>query len=173
MAGGRRSGSVALLRGMNVGGVTLPMPRLKELGEEAGLHSVRTYIASGNLIFASYEGEDAIRARLEQLIERELGRRIAVTVRTAGELADVLAANPFAQHPGNRTVAIFVDGPPTLDGLRHQADEQLELGKRAIYAWYPSGQAKTKLVIPAAKDGTARNMNTVAKLAELAAAAGA
>ena len=80
MAGGRRSGSVALLRGMNVGGVTLPMPRLKELGEEAGLHSVRTYIASGNLIFASDEGEDAIRARLEQLIERELGRRIGVRV---------------------------------------------------------------------------------------------
>jgi uncharacterized protein (DUF1697 family) len=160
---------VALLRGVNVGGVKVPMAQLKALAEKAGYERVKTYIASGNLLFASSESEAAIQKKLEGLIEQEFGRRIGVLVRSVDELAAVSKANPYAEHPGKWTVAIFVDGPLSLDGLRHQDDEQVTLGKRAVYAWYPSGQARTKLVIPCAKDGTARNMNTVATLAEMAA----
>jgi uncharacterized protein (DUF1697 family) len=49
-----------------------------------------------------------------------------------------------------------------------QAAEEVALGTREIYVHYGEGMAKTKLKIPAAKCGTARNMNTVAKLAEWA-----
>jgi uncharacterized protein (DUF1697 family) len=48
------------------------------------------------------------------------------------------------------------------------ADEQIALGRREIYVHYPRGQGTSRLIIPAAKAGTARNMNTVMKLAELA-----
>lgn len=46
----------------------------------------------------------------------------------------------------------------------------MRLGTREIYVRYGQGMASSKLKIPAAKTGTARNMNTIAKLAEMAAA---
>ena len=65
-------------------------------------------------------------------------------------------------------MALFLDGAPpadTLAGLRGQRDEQIQLGRREIYIHYGDGMGTSKLVIPAAKTGTARNMNTVATLA--------
>ena len=167
------TGFVALLRAVNVGGNNkLPMELLKALGEQAGFANVRTYIASGNLVFASDASEAECRARLEGQIEAEVGKPLGVLVRSAEELARLAAANPFADQPGNRVIAIFTDGPLSLDGVRNCASERLELGARAIYVHYPDGQGQSKLVVPAAKQGTARNMNTVAKLAELATEAG-
>ena len=77
----------------------------------------------------------------------------------------------FAVLRNVQAVAFFLDKPPAADALRAvsgQASEQLRLGAREIYAYYPDGMGDSKLKIPAAKDGTARNMNTVAKLAQLA-----
>jgi uncharacterized protein (DUF1697 family) len=95
-----------------------------------------------------------------------------VLVRTAAEIAEVLVQNPFPEMPRNRTVAIFLDRPPPADTLKcitGRADEEVKLGPREIYVHYGDGMAKSKLKIPAAKAGTARNINTVAKLAEMAA----
>jgi uncharacterized protein (DUF1697 family) len=67
--------------------------------------------------------------------------------------------------------AIFLKTPPPadlLDKVTGQAREEIAIGVREVYVHYPDGQADTKLKIPAASSGTARNMNTVAKLAELA-----
>jgi uncharacterized protein (DUF1697 family) len=94
-----------------------------------------------------------------------------VLVRSATEISSILQANPFTQTEPNRTCVIFLDTPPPTDALQHiagQKDEQVRLGKREFYVHYPSGQGNSKLRIPAAKNGTARNMNTVAKLVELA-----
>ena len=46
----------------------------------------------------------------------------------------------------------------------------MALGKREIYVHYGDGMADSRLRIPAAKTGTARNINTIAKLAEMASA---
>ena len=100
-----------------------------------------------------------------------MARDVGVMIRTATEMAAVAATNPFAAEPGNRVVAIFLDNVPpanALDGAKNVADERMALGNREIYVHYPSGQGRSKLAIPAAAKGTARNMNTVAKLAELA-----
>ena len=165
---------VALLRAVNVGGTgKLPMTELKAMCEAAGFDQVRTYIASGNVIFTSDKSEGAVRAAIEKPLEAYAGKPVGVLVRTAAEMADTLARNPFADRPGNRTVALFVDGalpPDALDGVRNVREEELRLGKREIYIFYGDGMADSRLVIPAAKAGTARNMNTVAKLAELAGA---
>ena len=83
---------VALLRAVNVGGTgKLPMSTLTGLCEAAGLAQVRTYIASGNVVFRSDRGEDEIRSALEDRLQAYAGKSVGVVVRTASEIADVLA----------------------------------------------------------------------------------
>ena len=165
---------VALLRAVNVGGTgKLPMIELKAMCEAAGFERVRTYIASGNVVFASSKSEDAVRSAIEDALERYAGRPVGVMVRTAAEMANTLKRNPFAERPGNRVVALFVDGDIPGDALDHAKgvkDEEMALGQREIFIFYGDGMADSRLSIPAGKTGTARNMNTVAKLAEMAAA---
>ena len=164
---------VALLRAVNVGGTgKLPMAELARMCEAAGLTAVRTYIASGNVVFQSGSTETQVKAVLEAALCAYAGKPVGVLVRTAVEMAEVLARNPFPEGPGNRVVAIFLDQPPppdTLKSLSGQRDEIVRLGRREIYVAYGEGMGTSKLKIPAAKTGTARNMNTVATLAELAA----
>jgi uncharacterized protein (DUF1697 family) len=163
---------IALLRAVNVGGTgKLAMPELKALCEQAGFARVRTYIASGNVAFQSGKSAHQVKQALEAALEDYIGKPVGVLVRTASEMAAVLAANPFADRPNNKTVAFFLDHPPpdnALQSVSNQATEQLHLGLREIYVYYPDGMGQSKLKIPAAKTGTARNMNTIAKLAEMA-----
>lgn len=167
------SSYIALLRAVNVGGTgKLPMTELKAMCEALGYTRVRTYIASGNVLFESAQSEAAIKAALERRLAQYAGKPVGVLVRTAAEMAEVARCNPFAGAPGNRVVAIFLDTPPTADALtnlRHQKDEQLVLGAREIYVHYGEGMADSKLVVAAAKAGTGRNMNTVIQLAAMAA----
>jgi uncharacterized protein (DUF1697 family) len=164
---------VALLRAVNVGGTgKLPMSDLKDICEKLGFESVRTYIASGNVVFISRKSEAAIKAALEKRLESYAGKPIGVLVRSAAEMAQVLADNPFPEAAPNCTMAVFLDDAPpadTMAGVRGRKDEQIKLGRREIYIHYGEGMAQSKLIIAAAKTGTARNMNTVAKLAQMAA----
>jgi len=168
------TGYVALLRAVNVGGTgKLPMAVLAEMCEAAGFSQVRTYIASGNVVFQSDSTEDQIRSILEGRLHAYAGKRVGVVVRTACEIADVLARNPFAEMPGNRVMALFVDGAQPndpLEGVTGLKNEQIRLGKRELFVFYPDGMGTTRLRIPSEKQGTARNINTVTKLAEMAAA---
>lgn len=165
---------IALLRAVNVGGTgKLPMTELKAMCEQLGFKSVKTYIASGNVVFRSTKTEPQVKKALESALEAYAGKPVGVLVRTTAEMAAVVAANPFPQAPANKTVAIFLDSAPpanALETVANQLTEELRLGTREIYGYYPEGQGQSKLRIPAAKTGTARNMNTVAKLAEMAAA---
>ena len=166
---------VALLRAVNVGGTgKLPMADLKRLCEAAGFHDARTYIASGNVLFTSDLAEPEVKAALESQLRAYAGKPVPVAVRTAAELRQVLLANPFPDDPPNRTVAVFLDAPPPADALARAtglAGEALGLGAREVYIAYRTqdGMRDSKLKLPAAKDGTARNMNTVATLARMAA----
>lgn len=168
------TGYVALLRAVNVGGTgKLPMTTLTQMCEALGFEKVKTYIASGNVVFRSDGSEDQIRSALEEQLRAYAGKSIGVIVRTAAEIADTLARNPFADSPGNRVMALFVDGAlpaASLDGITGIMNEQVHLGKRELFVHYPDGMANTRIRIPSAKHGTARNMNTVAKLVEMAAA---
>ncbi|AXK81783.1 DUF1697 domain-containing protein [Pseudolabrys taiwanensis] len=162
---------VALLRAVNVGGTgKLPMTELKAMCEAEGFAQVRTYIASGNVVFTAAASESKVKAALEARLHRYAGSPVPVAIRTAREMTAVLEGNPFPHQPANKTVAIFLDGKPpknVLAGVKGQADEEIELGARELYVYFPSGQGRSKLKIPAAQAGTARNMNTVAALAKL------
>ena len=163
---------IALLRAVNVGGTgKLPMAELRAMCEAAGFKNVRTYIASGNVVFDSAHAEAQVKAALEAALHAYAGKPVGVCVRTAAEMAAVRDDDPFPEAPRNRTVAIFLDAPPPPDAADHavgQRDEQIALGLREIYVLYDEGMGTSKLRIPAAKAGTARNMNTVAKLAAMA-----
>jgi uncharacterized protein (DUF1697 family) len=160
----------ALLRAVNVGGRKLIMSELKAIGEELGLGNPRTFIASGNLLFTSDKTEEVLRSALEDRIGAHMKAEVPVLIRTGAELSAVAAANPFADVPNNLVMAIFLQKPPPADAVETAsgiADEKLALGRREIYAAYPSGSGRSKLRIPAAAGGTARNMNSVAKMAAL------
>ena len=163
---------IALLRAVNVGGTgKLPMTELVAMCERAGFREVLTYIASGTVVFASKLPEAKVKLALQRELIAYAGKPVGVLVRTAQEMADVVAANPFPKAAPNRTLAIFLDAPPPADALkmaRGVKDEQMRLGVREIYVHYGDGMGSSKLKIPAAQSGTARNMNTTAKLAEMA-----
>lgn len=163
---------IALLRAVNVGGTgKLPMSELMAMCEAEGYAQVQTYIASGNVVFATKSSATKIKTGLEARLQRYAGKPIEVIVRTAAELAHVLKGNPFPDAAPNRVIVhLLNDSPPSdaLDKIKGQKEEQLHLGQREIYVHYGEGMGSSKLVIPATKTGTGRNMNTVAKLVELA-----
>ena len=162
---------VALLRGVNLGKLRLKMEDLRRVADGLGLDKVKTHIASGNLLVRSGKSEKALKQALEEAITEHMGAKVGVMLRTADELEAVLGANPFEKEAPAHTVAIFLDDSPAPGApkdAKNVAGERIALGKREIYVHYPRGQGQSRLAIPAAADGTARNMNTVAKLAELA-----
>jgi uncharacterized protein (DUF1697 family) len=163
---------VALIRAVNVGGTTkLPMAELRTMCVDAGFARVETYIASGNVVFDSRAAPARVKAELEARLLAHARKLVGVVVRTAAEMAAVLEANPFPDADPKYAYAIFLDQRPPTDALKHVSghrDEEMRLGDREIFVHYPSGMGTSKLRIPAAKLGTARNMNTVAKLAEIA-----
>lgn len=165
---------VALLRAVNVGGTgKLPMAALRSICAEAGCTRVQTYIASGNVVFDSAAPASRIKQDLERRLSDRVGKPVGVVLRTAAEMASVLAANPFRSTQPSHTYVIFLTQAvprDALDRLVGRDDEDVRLGARELYVHYPNGMGRSKLKIPAAKDGTARNLNTVAKLAEMASA---
>jgi uncharacterized protein (DUF1697 family) len=164
---------VALLRAVNLGPHNkMPKEVLTAVAGALGYARARTYIASGNLLFDADENEAEVKAALQRALADHAGKPMPVMVRTGTELAAIRDANPFTGAPGNRVVVMLLDVAPPADALEHArnaAGEGMALGKREIYVRYTDrGMGQSKLIIPAAKAGTARNMNTVAKLAELA-----
>ena len=164
---------IALLRAVNVGGTgKLPMEDLRALCAAAGFRDVRTYIASGNVVLRSAKSEGQVKQAMEAALQGYAGKPVGVLVRSAAEMRAVLAANPFADSPPNRVVAIFLDDAPPADALEQakgRRNERIALGRREIFVDYADadGMRDSKLQIPAAEAGTARNMNTVAKLVEM------
>lgn len=166
---------VALLRAVNVGGTgTLPMAELRSMAQEAGFTDVRTYIQSGNLIFSSSDALPAITQMLEKRLEGHVGKPVGVLLRTATEMRDVLDANPFRDADPGKVCVLFLDASPppdTAETARGRADEEIALGQREVFIHYPSGMGRTTLRLPARSimsGGTTRNINTVAKLVEMA-----
>jgi uncharacterized protein (DUF1697 family) len=164
---------VALLRAVNVGDTgKLPMAELVGMCQRAGFRDIRTYIASGNAVFSSPLNEAGVRDSLAQCLHAYAGKPVGVLVRTAAEMAAVIVRNPFKAAAGNRVVALFVDEAlpkDPLQGVTGIGEEQLALGKRELFIHYGDGMAGSRLRVPFAAHGTGRNINTVSRLAAMAA----
>ncbi|HXA52756.1 MAG TPA: DUF1697 domain-containing protein [Candidatus Acidoferrum sp.] len=176
--------AVSLLRGVNLGPHRrVRMEPLRAVYEGLGLRNVQTLLQSGNVLFCCAErGYAKLGARIEDAIEREFGFRAAAVQRTASELRDVVARNPFAERPNIDPSKLLVDflgmtpdadAQARLTALRVEPEEIRIVGSE-LYIYYPNGMARPKLT-PAQLDralgklpATGRNWNTVTKLAELA-----
>ncbi|MFN7009651.1 MAG: DUF1697 domain-containing protein [Allorhizobium sp.] len=162
---------VALLRAINVGGTgKLPMADLKALAEGLGFVEVSTYIQSGNLIFRDGGDPAEIAARLDAALGDRLGKPPGVFLRTPVELRAVLDGNPFPAMPASRVlVNFFRDAVPdqALAGLVAPDGEEVVARGREIFIHYPIGSGRSRLKLPILNEGTSRNINTVARLAEL------
>ena len=164
---------VALLRAVNVGGTgKLPMADLRAMGEACGFGNVRTFIASGNLLFESALGECDVKALIQERIAAYAGKPVPVLIRTAEELVAIVAADPFLDAHGSRHMVFFYDAPPAADlpaRCRDLQGERIVVGTRELYVDYGEGIRFTRLKIPGSEAGTGRNMNSVRKLADLLA----
>jgi uncharacterized protein (DUF1697 family) len=146
------------------------MADLKALCADLGYRRVETYIASGNVVFECDLTAEKVQAQLEKRLLTYAGKAVGVFVRSAREMGIVLKRNPFADKDPKLTYAFFLREKPAtdaLDDIRGRAGEEILLGQREIYVYYPSGMGQSKLRIPAASLGTSRNLNTVAKLVEM------
>lgn len=172
---------VALLRGINLGKRRIPMSELAAIFADAGCEDVRTYIASGNVL---YRAAPTLAARIpglvEEAIRKEHGFDCPVVGRSAAELDAIVAGNPFADaalsDPKTVHVAFLRDRPAkarveALDPDRSPPDRFVVKG-REVYLHYPDGAARSKLTnayLDTTLDtvSTARNWRTVRKLQEM------
>jgi uncharacterized protein (DUF1697 family) len=173
--------SIALLRGINVGGKNLiGMADLSACFREAGYRGVRTYIQSGNVVLTA---DPATGPELEDALERMLKERFdipfLVVVRSRDELAATIAAAPanhgsedlrsdvfFLKHPLDAE-AVFADLPELREGV-----DSVALGPGAIYFSRVAAQAsKTRITrlmsMPVYRQMTVRNWRTTTRLLEM------
>ena len=142
------------------------------MGEACGFANCRTFINSGNLLFTSELGEAEVKQRIEQRMAEYFGKPCPSMSAAPRKWPRRPGATPFRDDKPSQVMAYFIDEKPTqqmLDEARDVQGERLALGPRLIYVSYGEGIGKSKLKLPAIKQGTARNMNSVAKIAELLA----
>ena len=170
---------IILFRGMNTGGVRAPVTEQRAMAEAMGLKNPRTLQASGNLVVESGEATAALETEIEIAMEKTLGLKVAAMVRTPGQWATLIAANPFqkeaAAHPSKVLAMVMKDGikPGALEACRELAEggERVEAVDDVLYFWFPDGQGQSAIFRKATPRllgmGTGRNWNTVLKLAEM------
>lgn len=169
---------IALLRGVNVGGNTLKMERLRELCAELGMKNPRTYLQSGNLVFEAAGTPAHWAQTLERKLAAESRLPVSVIVRTSAQMAQVLAGNPFLRekHIDTARLAVaFLQKEPSNAALGALTD--LEIGSdrfhcaaKEIYLHCPNGFADSRLYSldkVLSQRTTTRNWNTVKKLCEM------
>jgi uncharacterized protein (DUF1697 family) len=171
---------VALLRAINLGRTRrVPMARLRDVLDERGHGPVRTHLASGNVILDSTLTESELATELNKAIGEEFGLDVPAVVRTRAEMAAVVAGDPLAGVATDlsRYFVTFFPEPPApakVDALPPADGGNYLVRGRELYLWLPDGlhgspmgSWKWDRLLGVA--GTARNWNTVTKLAEMAA----
>jgi uncharacterized protein (DUF1697 family) len=173
---------VALLRGINVGGrAKVAMADLRDLFAALGFRDVRTLLQSGNVVFRAH---DEPTADLERLLETDAAKHLDThpdfLVRTAAEWVQIVAGNPFPDEaerdPGHLVVMALKQAPaaPAVKALQAAitGPEIIRAADRHLYVTYPDGIGRSRLTGAVIESklrtrGTARNWNTVLKLAAL------
>ena len=174
---------IALLRGVNVGGHNaVAMSELRDLLTQLGFESPRSLLQSGNLVF---RGDSRTDAELERLLEAEADKRLGLhadfLIRSAKEWREVVARNPFrkeAERDPSHLVVMFLKAAVNAKEVKAvqaaiAGPETIRADGRHLYIVYPDGIGKSRLTNALLEKklgirGTARNWNTVLKIAALA-----
>ena len=174
---------IGLFRGINLGGNRMPMKDLVRLLQAEGVEDVKTYIASGNVLFRSARSHDDLKATIEKLVEDNFGFHSNLFLITLSHIEKLMAANPFRdhEHKGKAQHLFFIQGEikktdtARMDELKAD-NEAWHLTDECFYFYAPDGVGRSKLIekLPQClkADMTARNLNTVETLRDMAAAMG-
>ncbi|MFD3497220.1 DUF1697 domain-containing protein [Streptomyces sp. NPDC058678] len=174
----------ALLRGINVGGAKkVPMADLRTLmAEGLGYEDVRSYLQSGQAVFASDHGdEESLAAELAGAIEKRFGFAVDVIVRDHAYLKAIADDCPFpaAELEAKQLHVTYFSTPVDPERFLEidraaYLPEEFRLGDRALYLYAPDGLGRSKLAVHLSKPrlnkgliATSRNWNTVVKLVEM------
>ncbi len=174
---------ICMLRGVNVGGHNkIKMDALRALCGSLKLRDPQTYVQSGNVIFRTGERDlSRLAKRMQDAIARKYGFRPEVILRTADELRDVIARNPFAKRrdiePSKLLVLFLLDDPGAEARASIQKvktdPEELHIAGRELYIYFPNGMGRSKLNLVSIEkklntQGTGRNWNSVTRMLEIA-----
>lgn len=171
---------IALFRGINVGGRNkMTMASLATTLESAGCRSVRTYIQSGNVVFASSSrSKPNLTQRLGDAIEGAFDFRPNILLLTDTDFLDAIANNPFsgAIHEPKTLHFFFLESKPEhpdVDGIGKLAilSERFQLVDSVFYLHAPDGFGRSKLAAGVERKlgvpTTARNYTTIASLSDM------
>lgn len=138
----------AFLRGMNLGNRRITNPELEEQFQRLGFESARTYRAAGNVVFEAARGTEAkLIERIEAGLEEGLGYPVPTILRTAAELVEIAAAEPFPvseveASKGKLQVSLLARKPSATARTAVLAlagdEDRLAFGARELF-WLPSG----------------------------------
>ncbi len=170
---------IVLIRAVNLGGTgKLPMAEWRELAESLGARDVSTYIASGNMVCTPPKDSDAFDRAMERAIKQRYGFFREVISRSRDEVSAALKAHPFEVIEPKYSYVTFLTGAPTAAaiakaGLLETGDDRWQVIGRELHLRYAGGAGRAQLKDAAlgralGVAGTARNLNTVRKLIELA-----
>jgi uncharacterized protein (DUF1697 family) len=170
---------LSLFRGINVGGHhIIKMNELKKLYEMLGLKDVQTYIQSGNVVFSSDDSDVThVQQQLMESVAQTFGFPVEIIVRTATELQDIIAKNPFQGQQDKETqwiVVMFLAAAPgnaAQENLlkTYVGPEEIFFSGKEVYIYYTNGIGRSKLSNTFIEKklkivGTARNWNTILQL---------
>ena len=172
---------VALLRGINLAGHKMvAMAELRAALAKMGFTDVSTLLQSGNALFTAAKTKPAkLEALIEQEIEKRFKLQVDIHVRDAGEIASVIEANPFRREaeaaPSQFLVSFYREpiDPPLVTALQAAiaGPERVRCVDRHLYMTFPEGIGNSKAPLLVDRTlrvkGTARNWNTVTKIAAL------
>jgi uncharacterized protein (DUF1697 family) len=177
---------IALLRGINVGGKNMiKMADLKQAFEAIGLLKVKTYIQSGNVLFESEEKEETLHKKIESKVEEAFGFPVAVILRTAEEIKQVVDNCPFSEKEISEAQST-VEGESLYVSLLSQVPSEEKIGVlsnykgekeeycikgREVFLLFRNSIRNSKLANNLQRldvPSTVRNWKTINKLATLA-----
>jgi uncharacterized protein (DUF1697 family) len=166
---------VALLRGVNVGGITVKSADLADVVRGLGYDDVKTVLASGNVLFTTDEPAATSKPRLEAALGERFGYDAWVHVLSAEAVAAIVAGYPFERTDDRHAYVVVVVKPEVRAELLatelDPAVEQVAEGDGVLYWTVPKGSTldsalgKAQAVARHKPWLTTRNLNTLEKLA--------
>jgi uncharacterized protein (DUF1697 family) len=177
---------ISMLRGVNLGPHNrIKMHALRALYQSLKLEAPRTYVQSGNVIFRMKDSRvtkktiTQLGGKIQNAISHKFGLSPAVILRTSEELRDAIAASPFSGRKNldpARLLITFLARKPAAEArakllaLKPNPEELYFVG-REVYIYFPNGIGRSKLPwasLDLGTPGTARNLNSVSKMLEIA-----
>lgn len=172
---------VALLRGVNVGGITVKSAPLAELFRSLGFSDVKTVLASGNVLFTAAGEASALKAKIEKALSDAFGYEAWIIIIEQGALRPIIDAYPFDEVDDRQPYVMFASQQASLDALLSFANgredaaansvaERIEAGDGVIYWEVVRGSSTDSLFAKESskkrykETTTTRNLRTLRKL---------